>query len=92
MAAERTLNETGGTPDDWGSAEPPPARLKSEPAFLRDRLFYRVVAWSLAALAGVALVGAIALAAYDKAIPAFVVALGSTAVGALASVLMVNRR
>jgi hypothetical protein len=79
--------------DDWGSAEERQTDpLKYDPAYLSDRYFYRVVAWSLAGLAGLALIGTIFLAAYDKEIPDFIVAIGSTAVGALAGVLMANRR
>ena len=79
--------------DDWGSSEEQPsAPLTYGPAYLGDRYFYRVVACSLASIAGVSLLGSIGLAAYDKEIPEFVVAIGSTAVGALASVLMINRR
>ena len=80
-------------PDDWGEAgEEPPAPLRAEPAFRRDRWFYRVVGGSLAVIAGIALIGAIALAAYDKPVPDSVIALGSTAIGALAGVLVADRR
>jgi hypothetical protein len=79
--------------NDWGSAEERRTDpLKYDPAYLGDRHFYRVVAWSLAGLAGLALIGSIFLAAYDREIPDFIVAIGSTAVGALAGVLMANRR
>ncbi len=92
MAVEQTPDEMSGSPDDWGSADSAITRLRSEPAYLRDRLFYRIVAGSLAAIAGLALVGAIVLAAYEKAVPDSVVALGSTAIGALAGVLIADRR
>ena len=79
--------------DHWGeAAEEPSAPLRAKPAFWRDRWFYRVVAWSLAVIAGIALIGAITLAAYDKPVPDSVVALGSTAIGALAGVLVADRR
>ena len=84
---------TDPAPDDWGEAEEEPtARLRSGPAFLRDRWFYRVVGVSLAVIAVIALVGAIALAASGKAVPDSEIALGSTAIGALAGVLVADRR
>ena len=83
---------TSGSPDDWGSVdEGRSTSLQSGPAYLRDRHFYRVVAWSLAILAGLALVGALALAAAGMAVPEFAVAIGSTAIDALAGVV-VDRR
>ena len=93
MLADPKPPDTGSPSDTWGSAEESRTDpLKYGPAYLGDRHFYRVVAWSLAGLAGLALIGSIVLAAYDKDIPDFVVAIGSTAIGALASVLMANRR
>ena len=92
MPVEQMPDDTSGTPDDWGPAKPMSLPLRYEPAYIRDRLFYRVVAWSLAGIASLALVGAIVLAACDKAIPDSVVALGSTAIGALAGVLVADRR
>ena len=80
MAVEAKPENTRDPTDDWGSvAESPSGLLRSGPAYLRDRFFYRVV-------------GAIVLAAYDKTVPDFVVALGSTAIGALAGVLVADRR
>lgn len=93
MPTDPKLPDTGDSPDPWGSAEESRTdALKYGPAYFSDRHFYRVVAWALASLAGLALIGAIILAVYDKDIPDFVVAIGSTAIGALASVLMANRR
>ena len=93
MAVEARAENTRDSTDDWGSvAESPSGLLRSGPACLRDRFFYRVVGSSLAILAGLALVGAIVLAAYDKTVPDFVVALGSTSIGALAGVLVADRR
>lgn len=93
MTVQAKSEDTRDPPDDWGTvADGPSARLRSGPAYLRDRFFYRVVGSSLAILAGLALVGAIVLAAYDKSVPDFVVALGSTAIGALAGVLVADRR
>ena len=51
-----------------------------------------MVGVSLAVIAVIALVGAIALAASGKAVPDSVIALGSTAIGALAGVLVADRR
>ncbi len=93
MPTDPKPTDKNDSSDDWGSAEERHLDpLKYGPAYLGDRHFYRVVAWSLAGIAGLALIGSIVLAAYDKDIPEFVVAIGSTAVGALASVLMANRR
>ena len=93
MAVDAKPENTRDPTDDWGSVtESPSGLLRSGPAYLRDRFFYRVVGSSLAILAGLALVGAIVLAAYDKNVPDFVVALGSTAIGALAGVLVADRR
>ena len=89
MAAEMTPLET----DDWG--EPDETNFleySPDPAYLGDRLFYRVVGWGLVAAVGAALIGSIGLAAYDKEVPESVVAIGSAALGALAGVLTVNRR
>ena len=86
MAEEARPEDARDSPDDWGSvAESPSGLLGSGPAYL-------VVGSSLAILAGLALIGAIVLAAYDKTVPDFVVALGSTAIGALAGVLVADRR
>ena len=93
MPADPKPPDTSTSSDAWGSAEEDRTDpVRYGPAFLGDRHFYRVVAWSLASLAGLALIGSIVLAALDKDIPDFIVAIGSTAIGALASVLMANRR
>lgn len=91
---EETGTSAGNDPlDDWGEVgEETSGLLESRPAFWRDRWFYRVVGGSLAVIAGIALIGAIALAACDKPVPDSVVALGSTAIGALAGVLVADRR
>ncbi len=80
--------------DDWGEPDDEADFLEysPDPAYLGDRHFYRVVGWGLVAVVGLALIGSIGLAAYDKDIPESVVAMGSAAIGALASVLTVNRR
>ena len=82
--------------DDWGLPEQQehaePLRYSPDPAYLGDRHFYRVVGWGLVAIVGLALMGSIGLAAFDKEVPEAVIAIGSAAIGALAGVLTVNRR
>ena len=93
MSTDPMHSRANDSSDDWGSSEErPSAPLTYGPAYLRDRYFCRVVACSLAGIAGVALLDSIGLAAFGKEFPEFVVAIGSTAVGALASVLLVDRR
>ena len=77
---------------DWESADTPSDLLKLEPAYVSDRTFYRVVAWSLALVAVAAMIGSVFIAMMGKDVPQSVVALGSTAVGALAGVLASNRK
>jgi hypothetical protein len=91
MATGGERSEPNESPEDWGSVEDS-KRLGSSPAYLGDRHFYRVAIWALSSLAVLALVGSIVLFALHKDVPEAVVAVGSTAVGALAGVLMVNRR
>ena len=43
-----------GEIDDWESPDFPPEPFKLVPAYVADRLFYRVVAWALALVAGAA--------------------------------------
>lgn len=80
------MDNEAAPPDstEWGSSDPP-----LQPAYGRahhgDRLFYRVVVIALA------LVALIHLTVTDRDIPQSIVALGSTAVGALAGVLMTGR-
>ena len=89
MSTEATPVDT----DDWGEPdETDSLEYSPDPAYLGDRHFYRVVGWGLVAAVGLALLGSIGLAAYDKEIPESIVAIGSAALGALASVLTVNRR
>ena len=65
--------------------------MRHVPAYVGDRRFYRVVAWSLALVAGAAVIGSIFIGLQGQEVPESVVALGSTAVGALAGVLASNR-
>ncbi|ETR67996.1 MAG: hypothetical protein OMM_10982 [Candidatus Magnetoglobus multicellularis str. Araruama] len=71
---------------DWGSVEDG-QYIEIHPAYKSDRHFYRVVAWSLSAIVILSMMGSLWLTYLDKNIPEAIVALGSTAVGALAGVL-----
>ena len=78
--------------EDWESADVPATPLTLIPAYVGDRLFYRVVAWSLAGIAGAAVLGCVLIGAMGQDVPESIVALGSTAIGALAGVLASNRK
>lgn len=81
-------------PNDWGSAEDEgsPAIKRSGPAYESDQHFYRVVAWSLSITVILSMLGSLGLASFDKSVPDPIIALGSTAVGALAGVLVGSKR
>ena len=66
--------------------------MRFDPAYLGDRYFYRVVVWSLTVAAVLALVGAVVLVAWGKEVPQAIVAIGATAVGALAGVVAGNAK
>jgi hypothetical protein len=88
--------EEVAAPDDWGEPldaqhRQPEDQLRFSPAYRRDRHFYRVVAWSLALLALLALIGTIVLVVFGREVPDAVVAIGSTAAGALAGVVTGDR-
>ena len=92
VARHRSEREEAGPSDDWGSADQPPSSpLQPGPVYRQDRLFYRVVAFTLAGAVLLALIGSFVLALYDKDVPESVVAIGSAAVGALAGVLVTGR-
>jgi hypothetical protein len=80
--------------NDWGSAEDEgsPAIKRSGPAYESDQHFYRVVAWSLSITVILSMLGSLGLASLDKSVPDPIIALGSTAVGALAGVLVGSKR
>ena len=59
------------------------AEAKSEPAYLGDKLLYRIAVIVLGSLALIAAVGSIGLVAAGETTPEVLVALGSAAVGAL---------
>ena len=93
MPTDQNSTRANEPSEDWGSVEElQDAPLEPGPVYLQDRFFYRVVVCSLASVPLVALIGSIILIACDKSIPDSIVALGSTAVGALASVLVGSRR
>ncbi len=79
--------------EDWGDvddSDPQKHKVKTKPVYLDEKHFYRVVVWSLAIVASAALIGSIYLITDGKDIPDGIIALGSTAVGALAGVLAGN--
>lgn len=59
------------------------AEARTDPAYLGDRLLYRIAIAVLGTLAVLAALGSIGLVAFDKTTPEVLVALGSAAVGAL---------
>jgi hypothetical protein len=60
---------------------------KTEPAYIRDKLTYRLVVSALGLAVLTAAVGGIVIVMADKTPPDMLVALGSAAVGALAGLL-----
>ena len=76
-----------------GGNEPPQSYLgspvKETPsrAFEQDRWFYRIIALCLSSVALFSVIGLIVLAVFDKSMPEGLIALGSSAIGALAGVL-----
>ena len=82
----------GDSPEETGERSRDPVRSGSAPVFFEDRLFYRVIVCGLVASVILALGGSIWLAACEKDIPEAIVAMGSAAIGALASVLTISRR
>jgi len=83
--------ELGGGANDetWGSpvGYEPQTYERGQPAYISDRRFYRIVVGFLGAVAILAALGTIILAARDLNVPDSLVALGSAAIGALASLV-----
>ena len=83
--------ESSGSAGDqtWGSPEgyEPQTYERSQPAYMNDRRFYRIVVGFLGTVAVLAALGTIILATKDLNIPDSLVALGSAAIGALASLV-----
>ena len=80
-------------PEDWERPESGDLLefKPGPPAYQRDRFFYRVVAFTLSIVAIVSLVASTYLAKERQQVPDSIVALGSTAVGALAGVPVAGR-
>ena len=82
---------SGGSAGDqtWGSpvGYEPQTYARSQPAYVSDRRFYRIVVGFLGTVAVLAAVGTIILATKEMNIPDSLVALGSAAIGALASLV-----
>ncbi|MCY4156553.1 MAG: hypothetical protein OXF66_03840 [Gammaproteobacteria bacterium] len=75
--------------ETWGSpvGYEPQTYERTQPAYISDRRFYRIVVGFLGAVAILAALGTIILAARDLNVPDSLVALGSAAIGALASLV-----
>ncbi|MCY4148891.1 MAG: hypothetical protein OXD44_00195 [Gammaproteobacteria bacterium] len=87
MGDEPNLNE------EWGESDLPSRQIEYSRAYHGDRVFYRVVASTLSLVALGALIASffLAWAPGENEIPQSIVALGSTAVGALAGVLITGK-
>ena len=83
--------ESGDSAGDqtWGSpvGYEPQTYERSQPAYVSDRRFYRIVVGFLGTVAVLAALGTIILATIDLNVPDSLVALGSAAIGALASLV-----
>lgn len=83
--------ESGGSAGDetWGSpvGYEPRTYERSQPACVSDRRFYRIVVGFLGMVAVLAALGTIILATKELNVPDSLVALGSAAIGALASLV-----
>ena len=95
MLSDNEIHTIETDDGDWG--DPPTEMVDTppgpgyQPAYLSDRHFYRVVVWSLAGVVFVSLIGSIVLVCLGREIEASIIALGSTAVGALAGVIARGR-
>ena len=83
--------ESSGSAGDqsWGSptGDEPQTYERSQPAYMNDRRFYRIVVGFLGTVAVLAALGTIVLATKGLDVPDSLVALGSAAIGALASLV-----
>jgi len=79
--------------EEWGESDLPGRQVEYGRAYHGDRVFYRVVAGTLSLVALGALIASffLAWAPGENEIPQSIVALGSTAVGALAGVLVTGK-
>lgn len=96
--SEDTGHRSGGNSpvptqaDHWGASDSGVATYKiNSPVYWSDKLFYRVVVFSLSLVAVGALIGVIVLTMTENEIHDSLVALGSAAVEALAGVLADSR-
>ena len=75
-------------PEDWGGSDDKQEPFyRTPPAFWGDRKFYRILLYILGLIAVLSIIGVFALALKDKDAPDAIVALGSTALGALAGLI-----
>lgn len=78
--------------DSWGEPTGQESGLDERPAYYGDRVFYRRVLNYLGVIALASVAAAIYFPAVCKDIPEALIALGSAAVGALASLVSVQGR
>ncbi len=76
----------------WGDPDAQGLPLPKVPAYLGDRVFYRLVLLFLGLIALASVAAAFYFPVHDKEIPEVLIALGSAAVGALVSLLSVQGR
>lgn len=88
------MSENSTEAEDWSTADSTEELVSRHevPIYQQDKFFYRVVSVGLASTAFIALIGSLILAYFEKSIPEGVIALGSTAIGALAGVIVGNTR
>ena len=96
------MSDTTTTPDpvenedDWGTSDeekPAPPVTVEDPAFTRDKQFYRMVVWFLGISVMVGIIGILLLAGFtEKGAPEGLIAIISSAIGALAGVLTARAR
>jgi len=77
-----------GNGEDWGlSDDAPQPSYRNPPAYWGDKQFFRLLLRILGGVAIITVLGIFLLSAFDKDIPDSIVALGSTALGALAGLI-----
>ncbi len=88
MQISEVVNQAQADPVFKAKLEQDPVSVLASMPLQSDVWIYRIVVFALGTLAIMALVGDMALAFYNKSIPEGVIALGSTALGALAGLLV----
>lgn len=73
-------------PDAYLQEKADAAKEATTPAYVSDKLVYRIVVAALAAALLIAIAGAVGLAFDGKTVPSVLVAVGSAALGALAGI------